>query len=909
MRTRFPVFVITAAFASAFAFGAWLHADTPASSAPASSAPAPALTQPQPAWPEVTREAKPWTRWWWLGSAVDEKNIARELKLFSEAGLGGVEITPIYGAKGYEDRFIPFLSPRYIEMLGYTVSEAGRLGLSVDMATGTGWPFGGPSVGPEDVELKIAFDANGALAPVPTKFKVKRAAPGGEGFVVNPYSTAAIGHYLAPIGDALAKLPIGSKIHGQFHDSFEYQANWAAELPAAFEKMHGYALAGHAALLATPDAGVANLSAADADKLARIKSDYRETLAALHMDYVRAWVQWTHDTGAIAREQAHGTPANLIDLYALADIPETEIFGSSDFPIPYYRNSEEDSRRENPQPVVSRLASSAAHLAGKKLASSETFTWAREHFRETPSELKPELDQLFLTGINHIFYHGTAYSPEDAPWPGWLFYASTQYNTRNPLWTAFSAFNQYITRVQSFLQMGEADNDMLLYWPLHDLWHRPTGWNRNFGMHGKDWMRDTTTGKVAGTLVAQGRQFDFISDAQLQKTTAEKATRSITTQAGVTYKQLLVPPVKYMPPETFAAIKEIASQGVPVIFIDDIPRDVPGFARLDERRTALKNLQFGLPADFDRAPPMSPVSTGRGSFLVTKFDAFAAMSAPLANEGLGMVRRKYDNGEIYFITNLTAKPFDGQAALKISAIPDPSEADLEIAEIYDPLTGAIGMTELHRVPDRQFPRTEVRLQLEPGQSLIVKTTRNGKRSAVWKYTKPSGAPLTLSTAAREWKVTFTDGAPKLPPAYTTRELKSWTEQGGEAERYAGSARYETTFTLPEGVNAADWQLDLGDVREAARVFVNGREVDYLWCLPFRARVGKYVKPGENTLAIEVTNLAANRIRDMDIRREPWKNFHEINFVNVHYRPLDASKWPLQPSGLLGPVTLTPLKTD
>ncbi len=860
----------------------------------------------QPTWPEITREAKPWTRWWWPGSAVDEKNLSRELKLFADAGLGGVEITPIYGAKGYEDRFIPFLSARYIEVLGHTINEASKLGLSVDMATGTGWPFGGPQVGPDDVELKIAFDAEGKFAPVPTKFRVKRSAPGGEGFVVNPYSTATLERYLAPITAALAKLPFGAVVHGHFHDSFEYQANWTNELPAAFEKRHGYNLADHAALLATPDSGIPNLPPEDADKLARIKSDYRETLAALHMDFVREWVKWTHANGGIAREQAHGAPANLIDLYALADIPETEIFGSSDFPIPLYRNTAEDSRGETPQPLVSRLASSAAHLTGKNLVSSETFTWAREHFHEAPSELKPELDQLYLAGINHIFYHGTAYSPEDAPWPGWLFYASTQYNPRNPLWPAFTAFNTYIARVQSFLQMGRADNDMLVYWPVHDLWYRATGWNRNFSMHGKDWMRDTTTGKVARTLVAQGRQFDFVSDELLQQATADKTTRSITTRAGAVYKQLLVPPVKHMPTETFAAIKNFADHGVPVIFIDDLPRDVPGFSRLAERRAALQNLQFGLPRNFDRAPSMMPVSTGRGSFLVAKYEAFAAMPAPLANEGLGIVRRKYDNGEIYFIANLTAKPFDGMVALKIGAVPAPGETDSETAAIHDPLTGAIGMTELHRVPDSQYPRTEVRLQLEPGQSLIVKTTRNGKRSAPWKYATPAGAPTPL---AGEWRVTFTDGAPEIPPAYTARELKSWTEQGGEAGRYAGTARYETTFTLPAGAQAGDWQLDLGDVREAARVFVNGREVDYLWCLPFRTRIGKYVKPGENTLAIEVTNLAANRIRDMDIRGEKWKNFHEINFVNIHYKPLDASTWPLQPSGLLGPVTLTPLKLE
>jgi hypothetical protein len=113
--------------------------------------------------------------------------------------------------------------------------------------------------------------------------------------------------------------------------------------------------------------------------------------------------------------------------------------------------------------------------------------------------------------------------------------------------------------------------------------------------------------------------------------------------------------------------------------------------------------------------------------------------------------------------------------------------------------------------------------------------------------------------------------------------------------------------LPEGVKADDWLLDLGDVRETARVFVNGTETDLVWSLPMTTKIGAYLKPGKNTLALEVTNLAANRIRDLDQRKVEWKKFHEINFVNIFYKPFDASGWPLQPSGLLGPVKLVPLQ--
>jgi hypothetical protein len=70
---------------------------------------------------------------------------------------------------------------------------------------------------------------------------------------------------------------------------------------------------------------------------------------------------------------------------------------------------------------------------------------------------------MFLGGINHIFYHGTAYSPENEPWPGRLFYAATEFTPANPWWKDFASINQYVTRVQSFLQKSTADNDVLVY--------------------------------------------------------------------------------------------------------------------------------------------------------------------------------------------------------------------------------------------------------------------------------------------------------------------------------------------------------------------------------------------------------------------------------------------------------------
>ena len=175
---------------------------------------------------------------------------------------------------------------------------------------------------------------------------------------------------------------------------------------------------------------------------------------------------------------------------------------------------------------------------------------------------------------------------------------------------------------------------------------------------------------------------------------------------------------------------------------------------------------------------------------------------------------------------------------------------------------------------------------------------------MWPLLSPCGDAVEV---AGTWKVDFLDGGPKLPASFSTDELKSWTELGDdEARRVAGTGRYHIEFELPP-VEADDWCLELGEVRETARVFVNGHDEGTRLALPYKLNIGKHLRVGRNVLEIEVTNLSANRIRDLDTRKVVWKKFHDINFVNHNYRPFDASKWPLTPSGLLGPVRLVPMK--
>ena len=93
----------------------------------------------QAQWPDITNTTKPWTRWWWMGSAVDEKGLDAQRNSLSGVGFGGVEVVPIYGAIGYEKQYVKYLSPQWMQLLDHTVKQAASLKMSVDISVGTGW--------------------------------------------------------------------------------------------------------------------------------------------------------------------------------------------------------------------------------------------------------------------------------------------------------------------------------------------------------------------------------------------------------------------------------------------------------------------------------------------------------------------------------------------------------------------------------------------------------------------------------------------------------------------------------------------------------------------------------------------------------------------------------------------------
>ena len=833
-------------------------------------------------WPKANREAKPYTRWWWHGSAVDSAGIDYNLAEYAKAGIGGVEITPIYGVQHGEDKEISYLSPAWMRVLRQVEDKAKQLGMGVDMATGTGWPFGGPLVTEDDAACCLTFDADDNHTVSRTGQKVKRAAPGGEGFVIDHFSKDAVAHYLSRFDTAFANQHMAFP-NVMFNDSYEvYGANWTPNFYSEFQKRRGYDFEPYTYLLNKKDS-------LRTDGERRIISDYRETLGELLLEnFTSQWTAWAHAHGSLTRNQAHGSPANLLDVYAAVDIPECEGFGLSDFGITGLRKDPGFTKKNDSDISMLKYASSAAHISGKSLVSSETFTWLTEHFRTSLSQCKPDLDLMFLSGVNHVVFHGSCYSPADEPWPGRRFYASVDMSPSNNWWSAMPAFSSYIERCQSFLQWGKPDNDILVYLPYYDMIYDQPGSIALFDIHSMA-KRAPQFIEAVQSIIRSGYDVDYVSDQYLLHD-------SVTSR----YAAIVVPDVRFMPLPTLRRLVSIAEQGGKVIFVRSLPKSVPGYGRDKDQKefsALIKRLQKTVSFHTEQA---MMITWGKGNIITTPryddgFQYTDAHQEPMrVRQGLSCLRRSNDSGHHYFISNLQGKDVNAFIELGVP---------FSAAVIYNPLTGAIGKAKT----DGQG---KVRLQLKSGESVIVRTydASHAAEVAATKGYRYYDALEYRASILKQWTLRFKQAAPvAIDKTYTmTDGAKPWTSFGDSIlNATMATGVYSTSFEMPAIPTNAAFILDLGDVRETAHVLINGKDAGTLFAVPYRVDITPYVKQGHNTLDIEVANLPANRIAQMDRDGVEWRRFKEINVVDLNYKKDHYNGWDVVPSGLNSDVRLIP----
>ena len=784
-------------------------------------------------WPTPLPEAKPGTRWWWLGSAVDRQGLEWNLGEYAKTGIGAVEITPLYGVKGNEKNELQFLSPEWMQALKMVENISKEKGIEVDMNCGTGWPFGGPHVSLEEAACKAIFKdtvINGSAVYTVTigrtKQKVKRAAPGGEGWVVDHFDKNAVKHYLDRFEQVFASSGVPYP-HTFFNDSYEvYGANWTPTLFDEFQERRGYDLRDHLPeLLGIRDDGN------------QVLADYRETLSdLLYENFTQQWVSWAHSHGVLVRNQAHGSPANLLDLYAAVDIPEIEGFGLSEFGIKGLRTDPGMTKKNFSDVSMLKYAPSAAHVMGKPFTSSETFTWLTEHFRTSLSQMKPDLDLMFTCGVNHVFFHGSCYTPKDAPWPGWKFYASVDMSPTNSIWRDAPYLMKYIERCQSFLQMGKCNNDFLVYLPVRDMWKQrhkagPDGLLMQFDIHSMDEKAPQFIKSIL-KIDSLGYDCDYISDRQIAKTRVENGY--LVTEGGTRYRGLII----------------------------------PSGTTLDNRLKALL------------APIASYIIYGEDS----KAMAQKAKAEPMRTKGLRAIRRQNDEGFHYFIANLTPHDFNEQVALAV---------DFKGATLYNPMTGDITPANISN--------GKVMLSLRSGESIILKTLNNQRTLNIQSNQSNQKSETILIDSP--WTLSFTEEAPKVEGTYQLDRPQTWETLSDAAAVTMGTGIYQTMVVLNKEQARKHWMIDLGDVRESARVYINGELIGCAWAVPFILDCKDKLRQGKNDLRIEVTNLPANRIADLDRKGVEWRKFKEINVVDINYKKTLYDQWVPVPSGLNSTVKL------
>lgn len=884
-------------------------------------------------WNQPPPSAYPGAFWWWMGSAVNEQELERNISELSDAGIRTLRLEAIYKGKQSSLPIIQFLTDEWNQRALEALRLGDKHGVEIDL-WGNGWPFGGPWIKPEHAARRLEWDngtmnlfladeriiqqdegfpiiavvatppgeamAKATVFPettlegqpawkVPpgtwdlyvfrngfTGMKVKRATTGGGGPVLDHFSTPALMDYLQPFGKLIET--VGKGAFGRMHeDSYEVnRANWTGDLLAAFSARRGYDLQPYLPALISETTG---------DLARRVRHDYRQTIQEMLIErHLEPWMKWVRERGMQTSFQAQGCPGHLVDLYGLADQPDPEAFGREGM-------ASDGREKRNGGFLCTKFASSSAHLNGRKFVSSETFTWLEDHFGSSLDRFRNDLDYYFLAGVNHIYFHSTTYSPADVPFPGWLYYASSHIDACQPWWEHLPEFSNYIARCQSVLQTGRPGEDILLLYPIHDLWHDDRGAMNllqycqvhNFSTWcvevGKD-AHDT-----AVYLWDHGWKFDWYSDNTLiHKLKIEDGRLAA---GDGRYQAVVIPQCQWVHPDTPSAVKRLVHEGGTVIVIGEPPRPMP----TGEPQTSIHPIPT-----VDRRALFSggdgDSRQGRVVFLDSIDQLPAALAEagairePMADHQILSLRKLEGKDSVYFIRNSSTEIFDGW--LPIGAMG-------RTVWVGDPISGQAWIAESRQGATAEM---EVRLQLLPTETRILRI-ENGEVVPDQAPQKPTANGTSLSIDG-PWNLSWTPLGSTQTATIELQNLTDWREIEA-LSLFSGKVLYEVEFDLNPAQAAAGCQLVLEGLHESATVRLNGEQCGIVWTRPYRLDLSNRTKPGPNRLELEVINLLTNRIIQMERSGVHIADRHL--FVNYAYQDFDADQWAPLPSGLVGPVQL------
>jgi len=860
-------------------------------------------------------DAQPMMRWWWFGPAVDKTELARELRTMKAGGIGGAEIQPVYAldlddpAKNF--RNLPYLSKDFLDMVSFAAQTAHELGMRLNLTLGSGWPYGGSYVPATDAagRLRVVVDAVPADAtslPIPstgdgekllatflasgtpsqydaeharqlervsayrltlpvglsgphvvlffissrTGQQVKRAAVGAEGFVLDHFSMEAIQDHLRTVADPLIQACGNNVPYSVFSDSLEvYESDWTPDFLDEFRTRRGYDLTPH----------LPELVAGTMPEAADLRYDWGRTLAELIDEhYLTPLNTWAREHHTRFRSQSYGTPAVTLSSNALVDLPEGE---GSQWHGPF---------------SYTRWATSATHVYGRPITSSETWTWLHSpSFRATPLDMKAEADTFFLQGINQLVGHGWPYSPPSAGDPGWSFYAAAVFNDHNPWWIVMPDVTSYFAHMSYLLRQGKPANDIAVLLPEEDAQAR----FRSGHVSVTDEMPRLLGPDLVPAILDAGYNFDFIDSAAIDR-------------IGIRYPVLILPDLERLPLATYRRIEDFARRGGLVIAIKSLPSRAPGFKEAPRDSAAVERVSRELFAAGAKNATLvaSPAELGGVIGAILPADVTISPATPT----IGFIHRKLPDADIYFVANTDNRPHTFEATFRTAGT---------CAEWWDPFSGKVTGAGANRT---------LSMHLEPYESKVVVFTDHAAPAS--RQQRPAQfAPIDLT---HDWKVTFD----KTGAMETMQSLHSWTDD--EAQKYySGTVTYERAVEIPDSVaQAGTVFLSFGEgtpverttlhqagmrawydppLREAALVYVNGKPAGAVWHPPFKLDVAPLLHSGRNELKIVVANTAINELAGRAAR--------DYRLLNLRYgekfTPQDIDHLQPLPSGILSPLRL------
>ncbi len=888
-------------------------------------------------------EARPWVRWWWFGNAVTREEINRELAFIAQAGWGGVELQCVYpwpDAPPGPD----MLHGDWFDLVDYAASCAAKHGLGFDLTFGSGWPFGGPHIPPRaqaitlravtriaqgpgrislDVPLTsgerillwraapvraegttpivdwsqaIDIDVESSAWDVPTGLwavtaiiqtltgqRVKRAAPGGEGFVHDHLGRHGLEAHIAGWGEPLRRRlghRLGREIRALFCDSWEVRGPyWTEEFLSEFRRRRGYDLSPYLPLLL----GEWQVPEADREMLADVRYDYRRTVAELAIDaFYRPFADWCRGHGLRSRVQAHGAPADWIQAYGTADFPETEAIL---IPI-----------------EATRLAAAAARLYDRERVTSESFTclygWpAVKMFAERPDDLKAIADGQFACGLQQIFYHGYAYSPPEAgETPGWHFYASSHINHTIPWRHHIARLNEYLTRVSFLMQQGTAVTDFALYHPVHDQWRDAAAGMGPTGDAAETFQWPEAKDVPHPPPEIAGYIFDWVNDEALSRMTIVEGRLRLGKQ---TYDAVVLGHVRCLPLTTAERLYALAQAGAPLIILGDPPTHVPGLADGPEASARLRRLFAKLLSQAGNKPVFRSIKAYRASGGLLP-DVEIISTEDQASSRFWWAHRRVGDTDIYFLPHPAVTqlryPMPYRDGNQRSTDPITLEARFRVSgrmpQLWDAETGA-----MYALPaQNEGTHTRLRLSFEPNQAHVVVFPPAGSPMPAEAYPTPGDHAFPIPGP---WRVTLPDGQTEPWSA-----LHDWLEVP-RLRDFSGTLSYRTSVTLPSGAASGPVFLDLGLVEVVAEAWINGQLAGVRLWAPYRLRVDRWLRPGRNEIEVRVTNLLYNAVQGRREREgtHPIPGLTAREWAQVVAMGLIDPVTERRPSGLLGPVQL------